>query len=125
MNTNQVLESAVREIVAIDLPQMTNDIAMQIAREIMDDLLFMVDNSEESFDEIKRYMREFPQEPDYNIAQHGNLLVYCNDVRNVFSRCRYEAESKALSDSSLWELYKCLVGIVARAIIWEEYFKNI
>lgn len=38
------------------------------------------DLNEYGIDEVKRYMREFPRESDYNIAQYGNLLVYYSDI---------------------------------------------
>lgn len=81
---------------------------------IADSLLEMCNTPEESLSEIKRYMREFPKEPDYNIAQYGNLLVYYDEIREFYKNCGYSAKSIGRdSDTKLWEIYKRQVGSVA------------
>ena len=33
-------------------------------------------DKQESIQIIKRYIKSFPKEPDYNLAQHGGCLLY-------------------------------------------------
>lgn len=81
---------------------------------IEDDLLSMEDNKEIAISEIKRYMKNFPKEPDYNIAQYGRLLISSYQVRELMTSCGY-AEQR-VSDDEIWERYKHKVGYVARQI---------
>lgn len=82
---------------------------------IFADLLSMCDTESESRKEIARYRAEFPKEPDYNIAQYGNLLIYYYDVRQMFLNAGYSEKTlKRLSDSRLWEIYLYRVGEVVR-----------
>lgn len=68
--------------------------------------------------EIKRYMKEYTNEPDYNIAQYGNMLVYYCDVRKMYTDAGYKIfEGNRISDNKMWEIYKRQVGYVARQII--------
>lgn len=82
---------------------------------IEDDLLSMEDNKEIAISEMKRYMKTFPKEPDYNIAQYGRLLISSYQVRELLKSCGY-AEQR-VSDDEVWERYKRQVGYVARQII--------
>lgn len=66
-------------------------------------------------DEVKRYMKEFKNEPDYNIAQYGNLLCYYDDVRDLYLTYDY-SNSTLGNDAKLWNIYKRQVGYVAREI---------
>lgn len=69
-------------------------------------------------DEIKRYMKEYPNEPDYNIVDYGNMLIYYWEVRQMYINARYKSfEDNRISDSKMWEIYKRQVGYVARQII--------
>lgn len=89
---------------------------------IKEDLLEMCDSKKESLDEIRRYYRTFPTEPDYNIAQYGKLLVYYEQVRNFYDQCGYNTYGFNLgqySDDAIWELYKIQVGIAVREIVKE------
>ena len=84
--------------------------------EIYDDLLTMCDTETESRREIARYRKEFPRELGYNLAQYGNMLIYFDDVRAMFSRCGYSVNTlRRLSDSRLWDIYLARVGAVVRA----------
>ena len=40
-------------------------------------------DKQESIQIIKRYIKSFPKEPDYNLAQHGGMLVSPYDVREL------------------------------------------
>lgn len=82
---------------------------------IEDDLLSMEDTKEIAISEMKRYMKAFPKEPDYNIAQYGRLLISSYQVRELLTSCGY-AEQR-VSDDEIWERYKRQVGYVARQII--------
>lgn len=68
--------------------------------------------------EIARYMKDFPNEPDYNLAQYGNMLVYYWEIRKMYINAGYKTfENNKISDSKMWEIYKRQVGYVARQII--------
>ena len=89
---------------------------------IEDSLLEMCDTPEESLAEIKRYMNEFPKEPDYNIAQYGNLLIYYDQIREFYKNCGYSEKGIARrSDSDLWETYKRQVGSIAQCLIRKNH----
>ncbi len=88
-----------------------NDLLLSIE----EDLLSMEDNREIAISEMKRYMKAFPKEPDYNIAQYGRLLISSYQVRELMTSCGY-AEQR-VSDDEIWERYKHQVGYVARQII--------
>lgn len=67
---------------------------------------------------IARYMKDFPNEPDYNLAQYGNMLVYYWEIREMYINAGYKTfENNKISDSKMWEIYKRQVGYVARQII--------
>lgn len=78
-------------------------------------LLSMCNTKEESLSEIKRYMENFPHEPDFNIVQYGNLLVYYDQVRDFYCDCGCKLEDKR--DDEVWETYKKNVGYVANQLI--------
>lgn len=68
--------------------------------------------------EIRRYMKEYSNEPDYNIAQYGNMLVYYWKIREMYINAGYKTfENNKISESKMWEIYKRQVGYVARQII--------
>lgn len=68
--------------------------------------------------EIARYMKDFPNEPDYNLAQYGNMLFYYWEIRKMYINAGYKTfENNKISDSKMWEIYKRQVGYVARQII--------
>lgn len=66
--------------------------------------------------EIAHYIREFPYEPDYNIAQYGNVLVAYQDVRMMYINAGYKSVME-MPDSFTWEIYKRHVGYVARELV--------
>ena len=86
-----------------------------VLNEIENQLLSIHDTESESIAEIKHYMNEFPYlwKTDYNIAEYGNVLVYHNDIKELYK------EYKSLENAdnySLWVLYKRQVGYVARCL---------
>lgn len=69
-------------------------------------------------DEIKCYMEEFPNEPDYSIADYGNMLVYYWKIRKMYINAGYKTfENNKISDFKMCEIYKRQVGYVARQIM--------
>ena len=68
--------------------------------------------------EIAHYMKEFPNEPDYNIAQYGNMLIYYQDIRKMYISAGYKSfMGNRISDTSMWNIYKSQVGYVARELM--------
>jgi hypothetical protein len=68
--------------------------------------------------EIARYMQDYPNEPDYNIAQYGNMLIYYWEIRKMYIKAGYKTfENNKISDSKMWEIYKRQVGYVARELM--------
>lgn len=73
-------------------------------------------HQKESLSEIKRYIENFPHEPDFNIVQYGNLLVYYDQLREFYHDCGCES-MKDKNDDEVWETYKKNVGYVANQLI--------
>lgn len=71
---------------------------------------------EECLNELKRYAKAFPHEPDYNVAQYGRLLVSSYQVREMYNECGYKPKSE-LNDDQIWELYLHQVGHVVKQLI--------
>ena len=70
-------------------------------------------------EEVKRYYKEFRAYKDYNIVEYGNLLIYYEDIRELYKSNGYKSIDK-MSDSKIWETYKRQVGYVTRYMIREE-----
>ena len=69
-------------------------------------------------DKIVWYMQDNPNEPDYNIAQYGNMLIYYWDIRKMYTDAGYKIfEGNRISDIKMWEIYKRQVGYVARELM--------
>lgn len=81
-------------------------------------LLTEIENQllEFGIDEVKRYMKEFHCEKDYNIVQYGNLLVYFADIYKLYADCGYKSTSR-FSTNKIWETYKRQVGYIARGLV--------
>lgn len=68
--------------------------------------------------EIKRYMKEFPNETDYYIAEYGNMMIYYSQIRGMYLDAGYKTFSiSRISNTKMWNIYKRQVGYVARQII--------
>lgn len=67
-------------------------------------------------EEVKRYYKEFGAYKDYNIVEYGNLLIYYEDIRELYKSNGYKSIDK-MSDSKIWETYKRQVGYVTRFMI--------
>ena len=82
----------------------------KVLNSIEQDLLSM------GLDEVKRYYKEFKKEPDYNIAQYGNLLVYYNQIYDFYRKCGYKSTDK-FSPAKIWQTYLQQVGYVTRYLL--------
>lgn len=84
-------------------------------------LLEMGRNFAESLELIQDYYAEFPKEPDYNIVQYGNLLVYYDDIREFYKNCGYSVKGvNRRSNAEIWDLYTRQVGYVARTLLTQK-----
>lgn len=88
-------------------------------RGIEQELMDIGDTPSESISEIRRYVRTFPQEPDYNLAQYSNCLIYYDQVRKFYEDCGYKTVAK-WSDDKMWATYLRQVGYVARQLLKEK-----
>ena len=77
------------------------------------------DLQELGINEIKRYYNDYKFEPDFNIAQYGNMLIYFYDIREFYKNAGYKSFEK-MSDSKVWEIYKRQVGYVAWKMLIKE-----
>lgn len=75
-----------------------------------------------SRDEIRRYYEGFKNvvfnEPDYNIAAYGNLLIYYDDIKTMYRNAGYKSTDN-MSNGKIWNIYRRQVGYVARSILNE------
>lgn len=94
---------------------MEKAIGLNVFEGIVEQLYNIHDTKEESYNEVLHYKHEFRREPDYNIAQYGNLLVYYTQIREFYKSCGYPVER--YEDEQLWEQYKKDVGVSADALI--------
>lgn len=85
-----------------------------VLNDIYDSLLSMRDTEKESTQEIKRYKDNFPEELDFNLYQHGNLLIYNDQIKDLYSQ--YKSLQKVSIDK-LIEIYKRQVRYVANYIL--------
>lgn len=89
---------------------------------IAESLLEMCETPQTSFSSIKNYILDFPKEPDFNIAQYGNLLCYYYDIREFYKNCGYSAKGvNRRSDAEIWDLYKRQVGYVAKTLLTQKF----
>ena len=83
---------------------------------IEDSLLSMLDTKAESLEQIRKYVREYRNEPDCNIAQHGNVLYTYAGIRDFYRSCGYKSMDN-MSDGRIWATYLHQVGYVARQLV--------
>lgn len=77
---------------------------------IKDDLMEM------GIDELTRYKKEFKSEPDYNIVNYGNMLIYYDDIYKFYREAGYKSLDK-VSTQKIWEIYRRQVGYVVRQLL--------
>lgn len=82
-------------------------------------LLKMQNSPEESMNNIRRYVKTFPNEPDHNLVQFGNLMVSPSQVREFYRDCGYKSTQRE-SDDKIWATYLRQVGYVARQLLKEK-----
>ena len=68
--------------------------------------------------EIRRYVRDFKAERDYNIAQYGNLIIWYSDLRALYKKAGYKY-IKRMSNQQLWEAYLNQVRYVVNYMLWK------
>lgn len=85
-----------------------------VLNDIYISLLEMCETEKESIQEIKRYKKNFPNELDYNLYQYGNLLVYNDQIQNLYSDYK---SLQNVSIDKLIETYKRQVRYVANYIL--------
>lgn len=82
-----------------------------LLNDIRDELL------EFGIEEILHYHDEFKgQASDFNIVQYGNLLIYYDDIRELYEKNGYKSIKK-WSDDKIWDTYKRQVGYIVRDIV--------
>lgn len=82
----------------------------------IEDTLFNIDEAPVAcINEMRRYMKEYPEEPDYKLAQHGRLLVYYSQVEELYKECGYVLKHR--TGEELWHNYLQQVGYVVRTIL--------
>lgn len=79
-------------------------------------LLSILDTKAESLEQIRAYVNEYRREPDYNIAQHGNMLYTYAGIRDFYRSCGYKSTDN-MSDGRLWTTYLHQVGYVAKQLV--------
>lgn len=72
----------------------TNEVREKFFNDILE---YMGETKEEACNEIRRYMKQFPNETDYNIYQYGNLAVYNNQVWEHMHKLGIENKLMTLS----------------------------
>ena len=86
----------------------------KVLNSIYDSLLSIHDTEDESIIEIRHYKNDFPKEIDYNLYQYGNVLIYNNEIKDLYKEY---ASLKNVSIDKLISIYKRQVGYVAKYII--------
>lgn len=79
-------------------------------------LLSILDTKAESLEQIRAYVNEYRREPDYNIAQHGNVLYTYAGIRDFYRSCGYKSMDN-MPDGRIWTTYLHQVGYVARQLV--------
>ena len=69
-------------------------------------------------EEVRRYHDEFKHQgfTDYNIVEYSNLLIYYDDIRDLYRKNGYKTIDK-MSDERVWETYKRQVGYLVRFML--------
>lgn len=97
----------------------TNEIKEKLFNDIVD---YMGETREEAIHEIKRYIKEFPKEVDYNIYQYGNLAVYNNQVWEHMHKLGLDNKLMTLAKENPNEYGAELVNLYKRGIRQSLYY---
>lgn len=82
-------------------------------------LLGWAKTPEESLAALRRYMKSFPYEIDYNLVEYGNFIINPAQIRADF-------EAYGLvhwlneGDDNVWKRYKAAIGAVAECLVLED-----
>lgn len=84
----------------------------------LNNVLMAIENQlvEMGIDEVEHYYKEFKNEPDYNIVQYGNLLIYHVDIFELYRKAGYKS-TENFSNEKIWNTYKKQVGYIARKMM--------
>lgn len=93
-----------------------NETLMDIEEQLLET---MGGDREEALSQILRYYKEFYKDPDFCIAQYGNLLVYHDQVYNFYYQHDYRCVLR-MSVDKRWQVYLHQVGYVARRLLKEN-----
>lgn len=81
-------------------------------------------------EEVRRYMRAFPRNVDFNLVDYGNMRVYYDDIRDLFAQSGYpkakqerkrakpgygERGDYLITDDELWSRYQSITRQAAIA----------
>ena len=91
-----------------------NDKLNNVLNQIHASLLKIHDTEEESIAEIGHYKKNFPKEPDFNLYQYGNLLIWNDDIRELYKEY---TSLQGVSEDALLNIYERQVGYVANYIL--------
>ena len=91
----------------------TNEIREKLFNDILD---YMGETREEAIHEIKRYMKAFPNETDYNIYQYGNMAIYNDQVWKHMHKLGLENKLMTLSKENPNEYGTELANMYKRGI---------
>ena len=91
-----------------------NDKLNNVLNQIHASLLKIHDTEEESIAEIGHYKENFPKEPDFNLYQYGNLLIWNDDIRELYKEY---TSLQGVSEDALLNIYERQVGYVANYIL--------
>lgn len=65
---------------------------------------------------IRYYYNNFKDLTDYNIVQYGNLLIYYDDIKDMYKKNGYKSIDK-MSNEKVWNIYKRQVGYVSSYLL--------
>ena len=74
------------------------------------------EDGSEIIDAIGWQKELYPGELDYNVVQHGNLLIYYSDIYKLYRNCGYKITEK-FSAEKIWRTYCRQTGYVCREIL--------
>ena len=85
-----------------------------VLNQIHASLLKIHDTEEESIAEIGHYKENFPKEPDFNLYQYGNVLIWNDDIRELYKEY---ISLRGIAEDALINIYERQVGYVANYIL--------
>ena len=84
----------------------------KVLNRIYSSLLNISDTKDESIEEVKRYKKSFQHELDYNIAQHGHMIIANYDIRMMYTHAGYHCSK--WSNEKILKTYYGHIGYVVR-----------